>query len=146
MYCIFSNNLYKLYLYKLYKYILLYINKYFLLGRHKCDCEAKRHAFVNNCLNCGRIICKQENVGPCFFCGELVCYPDQQVILQNNTKQAENLYNKLMEQKPSKSLENSLKQRDKLLEFDRNRFVLAYQNSFLHFNNEIKFVVLVALK
>lgn len=91
-----------------------------LKGRHKCDCEAKRHSLVNNCLNCGRIICKQENVGPCLFCGELVCYPDQQAILQTNTKQAESLYNKLMEQKPSKSLENSLKQRDKLLEFDRN--------------------------
>nr|XP_012234045.1 PREDICTED: activating signal cointegrator 1 [Linepithema humile] len=91
-----------------------------LKGRHKCDCEAKRHTLVNNCFNCGRIICKQENVGPCLFCGELVCYPDQQVILQSKSKQAEILYNKLMEQKPSKSLENSLKQRDKLLEFDRN--------------------------
>jgi len=91
-----------------------------LKGRHKCDCEANRHALVNNCLNCGRIVCIQEGAGPCFFCEDLVCSPKQQVLLQSNSKQADNLYNKLMEQKPSKSLEDSLKQRDKLLEFDRN--------------------------
>ncbi|KAG5310692.1 TRIP4 protein, partial [Acromyrmex insinuator] len=62
-----------------------------LKGRHKCDCEANRHALINNCLNCGRI--------------------------------GDNLYNKLMDQKPYKNLEDSLKQRDKLLEFDRNRYI-----------------------
>ncbi|CAL1683020.1 unnamed protein product [Lasius platythorax] len=91
-----------------------------LKGRHKCDCEAKRHALINNCLNCGRIVCAQEGAGPCFFCDELVCSPDQQMLLQSNTKQADNLYNKLMERKPNKGFEDSLKQRDKLLEFDRN--------------------------
>lgn len=45
------------------------------------------------------------------------------MVLQSKTKQADNLYNKLMEQKPNKSFEDSLKQRDKLLEFDRNRYV-----------------------
>lgn len=91
-----------------------------LKGRHKCDCEANRHALINNCLNCGRIVCVQEGSGPCFFCGELVCSPDEQILLRSNTKQADNLYNKLMDQKPNKDLEDSLKQRDKLLEFDRN--------------------------
>ncbi|KAG5325636.1 TRIP4 protein, partial [Pseudoatta argentina] len=62
-----------------------------LKERHKCDCEANRHALINNCLNCGRI--------------------------------GDNLYNKLMDQKPYKNLEDSLKQRDKLLEFDRNRYI-----------------------
>ncbi|XP_072760457.1 activating signal cointegrator 1 [Anoplolepis gracilipes] len=91
-----------------------------LKGRHKCNCEAKRHALINNCLNCGRIVCTQEGAGPCFFCEELVCFPDQQILLQRKTKQADILYNKLMEQKPNKGFEDSLKQRDKLLEFDRN--------------------------
>lgn len=67
----------------------------------------------------------QEGAGPCFFCGELVCSPDQQMVLQSKTKQADNLYNKLMEQKPNKNFEDSLKQRDKLLEFDRNRYVFC---------------------
>ncbi|XP_018401936.1 PREDICTED: activating signal cointegrator 1 [Cyphomyrmex costatus] len=91
-----------------------------LKGRHKCNCEANRHALINNCLNCGRIVCVQEGSGPCFCCGELVCSPDEQVLLGSNTKQSDNLYNKLMDQKPYKNLEDSLKQRNKLLEFDRN--------------------------
>jgi len=98
---------------------------FFFSGRHKCDCEASRHALINNCLNCGRIVCVQEGSGPCFFCGELVCSPDEQVLLRSDTKQADNLYNKLMDQKPNKNLEDSLKQRDKLLEFDRNRYVFV---------------------
>ncbi|XP_076182818.1 activating signal cointegrator 1 isoform X2 [Ptiloglossa arizonensis] len=91
-----------------------------LPGRHKCDCEAKKHLLINNCLNCGKIVCTQEGAGPCFFCGELVCSPKEQTILSSNTKQAEHLYKKLMNQKPIKDLEESLKQRDKLLEYDRN--------------------------
>jgi activating signal cointegrator 1 len=43
-----------------------------LPGRHKCTCEASKHALVNNCLNCGRIVCAQEGPGPCFFCERLV--------------------------------------------------------------------------
>ncbi|CAD6216732.1 GSCOCG00012890001-RA-CDS, partial [Cotesia congregata] len=89
--------------------------------RHKCDCEAKNHCLVNNCLNCGRIVCAQEGPGPCFFCNELVCTPDQQAILAMQTKQSDHLYNKLMEQKVSKDqMQAALLQRDKLVEFDRN--------------------------
>lgn len=44
-----------------------------LPGRHVCNCEATKHALINNCLNCGRIVCEQEGAGPCFTCGELVC-------------------------------------------------------------------------
>lgn len=103
---------------------MFYTNN-FLSGRHKCDCEANRHALINNCLNCGRIVCVQEGSGPCFFCGELVCSLEEQILLQSNAKQADNLYNKLMDQKPNKNLEDSLKQRDKLLEFDCNRYVFV---------------------
>ncbi|XP_011347344.2 activating signal cointegrator 1 [Ooceraea biroi] len=91
-----------------------------LKGRHRCDCEAKRHTLINNCLNCGRIVCAQEGAGPCLFCESLVCSPEQHIILQSNTRQANNLYNKLMDRKSNKGLEDSLTQRDKLLEFDRN--------------------------
>lgn len=91
-----------------------------LKGRHKCNCEGKQHALVNNCLSCGRIVCKQEGSGPCFFCGQLVCSPKEMEVLQSHSKQSDNLYNKLMDRKPG--LEESVKQRDKLLEFDRNRY------------------------
>lgn len=113
-------------IYEYYKSLFLFSS-----GRHKCNCEAKRHALVNNCLNCGRIVCAQEGPGPCFFCEELVCSPEQRAILQSKSKQADTLYNKLMDQKPHKNLEESLKQRDKLLEYDRNRHVFVVSiNSF----------------
>ncbi|KOC68597.1 Activating signal cointegrator 1 [Habropoda laboriosa] len=91
-----------------------------LKGRHKCDCEAKRHALINNCLNCGRIVCFQEGSGPCFFCGELVCSHEEEATINSTKRQADQLYNKLMNQKPNKYLEESIKQRDKLIEYDRN--------------------------
>ncbi|XP_011143802.1 activating signal cointegrator 1 isoform X2 [Harpegnathos saltator] len=103
------------------KFVNLYSQGDILLkGRHRCNCEARRHSLVNNCLGCGKIVCAQEGSGPCFFCNELVCSPEQQTILQSKSKQADALYNKLMDQKMNKGLEDSLKQRDKLLEYDRN--------------------------
>ncbi|CAF9912503.1 MAG: hypothetical protein HETSPECPRED_000955 [Heterodermia speciosa] len=38
----------------------------------RCDCLATRHpllAAAPNCLNCGKIICVKEGIGPCTFCG-----------------------------------------------------------------------------
>ena len=35
-------------------------------------CTASRHALVNNCLSCGKIVCMREGPGPCFFCGMTV--------------------------------------------------------------------------
>lgn len=102
--------------------IVLFYKIYFIfLGRHRCNCEAKQHDLINNCLNCGKIVCIQEGAGPCLFCGDLVCSPEEKQILASNSKQADNLYNKLMDKKPSKGYEDSVKQLDRLLEFDRNR-------------------------
>jgi len=41
-------------------------------GRHPCECLASKHALVNNCLACGRIVCGQEGAGACMTCGEMV--------------------------------------------------------------------------
>ncbi|XP_076645075.1 activating signal cointegrator 1 isoform X2 [Halictus rubicundus] len=106
------------------KYVNLYsqdgkVETVLLKGRHKCECEGKRHALINNCLDCGRIVCVQEGAGPCFFCGNLVCSPKDQTILANSTKQSSQLYNMLINQKVPKELEESIKQRDRLLECDR---------------------------
>lgn len=41
--------------------------------RVPCGCFASLHEvypLAPNCLTCGRIICVQEGIGPCFFCGE----------------------------------------------------------------------------
>ncbi|KAF1997940.1 C2HC5 finger protein-like protein [Amniculicola lignicola CBS 123094] len=39
--------------------------------KRKCNCMATRHellAAAPNCLNCGKIICTKEGLGPCTFC------------------------------------------------------------------------------
>ncbi|KAG9185562.1 hexokinase [Alternaria panax] len=39
--------------------------------KRKCNCMATRHPLLEaapNCLNCGKIICIKEGIGPCTFC------------------------------------------------------------------------------
>lgn len=41
-------------------------------ARAKCDCMALRHPLLEvapNCMNCGKIHCLKEGLGPCTFCG-----------------------------------------------------------------------------
>ena len=40
-------------------------------SKRKCNCMAQRHALLSaapNCLNCGKVICAKEGLGPCTFC------------------------------------------------------------------------------
>lgn len=40
-------------------------------GRAQCDCMGSKHGLLEmapNCLNCGRIVCNKEGLGPCMFC------------------------------------------------------------------------------
>ncbi|KAK3076707.1 hypothetical protein LTS18_012270, partial [Coniosporium uncinatum] len=40
-------------------------------ARRRCNCMATRHPLLDvapNCLNCGKIICVKEGLGPCTFC------------------------------------------------------------------------------
>lgn len=37
--------------------------------RMQCRCQAVEHDLVGNCIECGRIICVAEGIGPCLFCG-----------------------------------------------------------------------------
>jgi hypothetical protein len=42
-----------------------------LLAKRRCSCMATRHPLLEaapNCLNCGKIICVKEGLGPCTFC------------------------------------------------------------------------------
>jgi len=36
-----------------------------LPGRHPCQCLAQRHTLINNCVECGRIVCAQVCVCTC---------------------------------------------------------------------------------
>ena len=46
----------------------------------RCDCLATRHpllAAAPNCLNCGKIICVKEGIGPCTFCSRPLLSADE---------------------------------------------------------------------
>ncbi|KAJ9601522.1 hypothetical protein L9F63_000265 [Diploptera punctata] len=90
-----------------------------LKGRHRCDCQASKHKLINNCMKCGRIVCEQEGSGPCLFCNNLVCSRDEQQLLNSGTKQANQLYQKLVDQKRPEGWESAVEHRNRLLEYDR---------------------------
>lgn len=66
-------------------------------GRHKCDCQARVHGLILNCLECGRVVCEQEGSGPCFFCGNLVCSREERQIIEAGTPESKRLISKLMD-------------------------------------------------
>ncbi|XP_050540555.1 activating signal cointegrator 1 isoform X2 [Daktulosphaira vitifoliae] len=108
------------------KYVNIFSNEginrqeIFLKGRHKCDCQASKHGLINNCLSCGRIVCKQEGSGPCVVCSELVCSNDEKILLNCKNNKSKELYNRLIEQTINTQAENeAFEHRNKLLEFDR---------------------------
>lgn len=42
-------------------------------AQRACNCIGSRHPLLTaapNCLNCGKVICVKEGLGPCTFCGE----------------------------------------------------------------------------
>ncbi|KAI0134895.1 zf-C2HC5-domain-containing protein [Daldinia grandis] len=44
----------------------------------KCNCVAARHpllAAAPNCMNCGKVVCVKEGLGPCTFCGTPLLSP-----------------------------------------------------------------------
>ncbi|XP_075981685.1 activating signal cointegrator 1 [Anticarsia gemmatalis] len=88
-------------------------------GRHHCECQASKHELINNCLQCGRIVCKQEGSGPCLFCGNLVCTPEEQKEINTKTKGGAKLMESLMERSRPKGWEAAMSHRNRLLEYDR---------------------------
>ncbi|XP_068620300.1 activating signal cointegrator 1 [Battus philenor] len=90
-----------------------------LKGRHHCDCQASKHELINNCLQCGRVVCKQEGSGPCLFCGNLVCTPEEQKEINAKTKASAKLMESLMERSRPKGWEAAVSHRNRLLEYDR---------------------------
>lgn len=90
-----------------------------LKGRHMCNCQASKHKLVNNCIQCGRIVCEQEGSGPCLFCGNLVCSEEESRIIESSSKKGDNLKKSLMQQHRPKGWEDALAMRNRLLEYDR---------------------------
>jgi hypothetical protein len=54
--------------------------------KRKCNCMATRHPILDmapNCLDCGKVICVKEGLGPCTFCGsELIDSENVQKMLK----------------------------------------------------------------
>lgn len=49
-------------------------------SKRKCNCMATRHPLLDaapNCLNCGKIICVKEGIGPCTFCNTPLLSADE---------------------------------------------------------------------
>ena len=93
-------------------------------GRHACQCLAQRHELVNNCTNCGRIVCVQEGSGPCLFCGTCVYSPRDLQLIAGDTKRGRKLSEKFarMKEERDAALAKAIKHKDRLIEFDRTRF------------------------
>lgn len=90
-----------------------------LKGRHLCNCEASKHNLINNCMQCGRIVCEQEGSGPCLFCGNLVCTEDELRTIESSSQSGDNLKKSLMKQERPKGWEEALAMRNRLLDYDR---------------------------
>lgn len=73
------------------------------------------HPLVNNCVNCGKIVCEQEGEGPCLFCGNWV---DRETVydLAEIGEEEENPSGRNL----ASLYEVALQHRDKLLEYDVN--------------------------
>uniref|UniRef100_A0A1L8DH83 Putative activating signal cointegrator 1 n=1 Tax=Nyssomyia neivai TaxID=330878 RepID=A0A1L8DH83_9DIPT len=101
------------------KYTNLYnnqgnISEIMLKGRHMCNCQASKHTLINNCLNCGRIVCEQEGVGPCLFCSTIVKRIEDTEYIEDDRKSS-----KGGKAKGLKDRETAMEQRDRLLGYDR---------------------------
>lgn len=54
------------------------------VAARRCNCVATRHPLLEaapNCLNCGKVICIKEGLGPCTFCGEPLLSPAEVQIM-----------------------------------------------------------------
>lgn len=90
-----------------------------LPGRHPCECQAHRHALINNCIRCGRIVCRQEGSGPCFTCNNLVCTNEEMEILSHDSKKSHQLRSKLMNPAADENLAKAIEHKNRLLEYNR---------------------------
>jgi len=86
-----------------------------LPGQHRCECQAAKHPLIQNCLECGRVICAQEGPGPCIFCNSNGVETAQNPTA-NSTKKASK---KKANQSPNEAFTNALAHKEKLLEYDR---------------------------
>ena len=87
-------------------------------GRRPCMCQGQKHKLIDNCHQCGRIVCTQEGAGPCMFCDSLVCSKEDREVLERSSKKSKKLLEKLTSatyEEPSLQTDNG-----PLLEFEKS--------------------------
>lgn len=80
--------------------------------RKSCACQGQLHGVIENCLHCGRITCKNEGPGPCFFCGNTVP-------TENLEKQEQDFPEMESFQKYKNDLLRAELHKEKLLQYDQ---------------------------
>ena len=95
------------------------LSKVKLASRQVCYCQCTQHPLVNNCVNCGKIVCEMEGEGPCLFCGAWV---DREVVydIREVIGEAENEEDESLTTVMALEYEKALQHRDKLIEYDVN--------------------------
>lgn len=95
------------------------LSKIKLSQRKVCYCQCTQHGLVNNCINCGKIVCEMEGEGPCLFCGAWVdrevVYDIREVIGEATNEEEESVTTVMALQ-----YETALQHRDQLIEYDHN--------------------------
>jgi hypothetical protein len=95
------------------------------LQRVKCDCMAQKHELINNCLNCGKVVCAQEGEGNCLYCGKLVIRPDG-LFMDDTTTFFPSLTPE-QQQQASAERSRAIQHKNRLIERDKSQ---AQQNIF----------------
>ncbi|RWS01712.1 activating signal cointegrator 1-like isoform X1 [Dinothrombium tinctorium] len=103
-----------------------------LPGRHPCLCEASIHKLIANCLNCGRIVCTQEQAGPCFTCGKMVPSTDAK---SETVEDLENSKSSFLSLTKSVKNENCGGLKDIAASFEK---AVALKNKLLDYDKESK--------
>ncbi|RWR99332.1 activating signal cointegrator 1-like isoform X1, partial [Dinothrombium tinctorium] len=100
--------------------------------RHPCLCEASIHKLIANCLNCGRIVCTQEQAGPCFTCGKMVPSTDAK---SETVEDLENSKSSFLSLTKSVKNENCGGLKDIAASFEK---AVALKNKLLDYDKESK--------
>lgn len=94
-----------------------------LPGKFQCQCHATKHKLINNCVNCGRIVCEQEGEGPCQTCGVKVF--GRSAIKGKGLQVTSSVDQEFPEFQEAFDLEKAkaVAHKDKLLKYDKSDFM-----------------------
>merc|ERR1712000_575196 len=87
------------------------------------DAGSGRHEILTNCMNCGKIIAKEEGWGPCLCCGNPLEISGRHGVTQGDDRGYMDPVGKDTNEEEArfnKSFRYAKENKDRLLDFDRN--------------------------